>query len=341
MFDKLFRLIALPALLAASCTDGNDTPPAPATGLVLRTTTHAAAVGDEVKFIATLGGSRLDEGYRIVDTRTGDAIPNPWEAASQGEYTFRAEYLDETSPEVDFKVTATKKPCRVSLIHQFTGTWCSFCPGMTLGIDAYRKAYPRSLVVINVHWRDEMQATLHSEAYKIHEMAGLGETVPATWFDHHTLFNGAVTGTQKVVEMLRRNRTAVQEATEGGCDIALRSHIAGSRIETTATLRFAAEGDYRICAALLEDNVYPKGGANETVYHGVLREYATEVAGDEVAYSPQAVEKSFSFDASAYVPANCRVAVYVLRKHTDGNYYVCAANDCFAEGEADVVYEYS
>lgn len=272
--------------------------------------------GTEITFKVEFEGNDVTGESTITDSQ-GTAVEGAkWSTDTEGTYTFKATYKEEISDAVTITVKndggSSELYRRKVLVHKFTATWCGYCPAFTKVLDKLSEEMPERLVVIAVHGGDDFSildgSTLETEA----GVAGY----PTAWVDCREKSSTNEAATRKVIEKSIAEYPAV-------CGIGMEATVSDRDINVKANIEFAEDGEYKICAALIEDEIHFDGTCTEPTktYHHVLRQYATAVMGDDLgAQKAGTIEKTFGFKAAkSWNMDNLKVVVYVMKKY--GNTY--------------------
>lgn len=338
----LLRLLGC-AVIGAACfgfTACSDDDPAPGGGaLRLLATPQSVKAGQEVTFTVTEDGADVTSAADILNlTEQGQKVSAKWSTEKPGTYQFAAVYNGHTSPTVSVTVSSgiqTGEYKRRVLAIDFTGTSCSACPTMTRMLDSYVSSNPDRLVVIAAHVNVPSPDPLAiPDGERLATVAGCAGSAPNVWVDYREVSSSSLTTFRAKVERSLNEYPAL-------CGIALESSVAGQKVTVKSSIRFIENGNFKICAALLEDEVNVPGSV-ENVYQHVLRNFATSPTGDDLGacVAGQETNKEFEFTLDgSWNAANCRVAVYVLAEAENKHYYVNNIRECAIDGKADFDYE--
>lgn len=338
---RIFKFLTC-AVLGAACIGlaaCDEEKSVPTSDLELKATPQSVKAGEEVTFTVTKNGADVTSAAEILNlTEQGVKVAAKWSTDKPGTYQFAAVHDGRTSPTIEVTVTSgiqTGEYKRRVLAMDFTGTACSACPTMTRMLDSYVKSNPDRLVVIAAHVNVPSEDPLTiPEGERLAVVAGCAGSAPNVWVDYREVSSTNLTTFRAKVER------SINEypATAG---IALESSVAGDKVTVKSAIRIKDAGTFKICAALLEDDINVPNSV-ERVYQHVLRTFATSPTGDDLGacVAGQEVTKNFDFTLDAsWNAANCRVAVYVLRETEDGHFYVNNIRECAIDGKADFDYE--
>lgn len=269
----------------------------------------AVEVGDDVTFKVEMDGNDVTSQASIVDADGNELEGATWKAQKEGSFTFTAIYNSVTSKSVTISVERFR---RKVLVHKFTATWCGYCPAYTKVLDKLSEEMPDRITVIAVHGGDDFSIL---DGSTLESVAGV-EGYPTAWVDCREKCSTNEAATKKAIEKSIFEFPAV-------CGISLETSVSDRDINVKANIEFAEDGEYKICAALIEDEIHFDGTCTEPTktYHHVLRQYATEVMGDDLgAQKAGTIEKTFGFKAAkSWNMDNLKVVVYVMKKY--GNTY--------------------
>lgn len=335
-FKKIIAFAIVGTILCAgftACSSTNE-PPIPENKLVLTAIPMSVKVGAEVTFKVTDDGKDVTASAQIKNmTESGTVVTSPWSTTKPGVYQFTAVYDERTSTQISVTVRSDAEPSnykRRVLAVDFTGTQCTFCPPMTTLLTEYQKANPDRLVLMAAHVDIPAADPLTTkEAREMISSLGIN-TAPLVWIDYRetpigpnaTTFNGYVARSLSDYPAI--------------CGLKIDSSVKDLTITANVAARFSADGTFKICAAVLEDNITVANSVEKT-YNHVLRQFATPVKGDEFGtyVAGQEKTKTFTFTADpSWNLANCHVVVYLLNAN-DGQYFVNNVRACPANGSAD------
>lgn len=323
-----------------ACSDGDTNEPGPQPEeLRLTASPSTVKAGDEVTFTVTNNGADVTSAAQVLSlSEEGKIVTGKWSSEKPGEYQFAAVYAGRTSATQTVTVKSgisTGNYKRRVLAMDFTGTSCSACPTMTRMIDSYVSSNPDRLVVIGAHVNVPSADPLTiPDGERLAAVAGCAGSAPNMWVDYREVCSATLTTFRAKVERSINEYPAV-------CGVKIASSLDGQQVKASVSVRFNETGNYKICAALLEDNVNVSGSV-ENVYHHVLRAFATTATGDSLGecVEGQETNKEFTFtNEGAWKTDNCRVAVYVLRETAEGKYYVNNIRECGVGQTADFDYE--
>lgn len=132
---------------------------------------NAAADVNSISCIITTDGVPSEEQTLVADEpmTSGSAVQMtiPFNFAEEGMHTVSVEVTKvngETNLAddklLDVNVVALEKGMpRISLVEQFTGTWCGYCPRGHVGMEKLQETYGDSVIVMSGHYVDPMQSS--------------------------------------------------------------------------------------------------------------------------------------------------------------------------------------
>lgn len=336
VFKKIIAFAIAGITLCAgftACSD-SETPPPVENKLVLTAAPTSVKANEEVTFKVTDDGKDVTASAKIMNmTENGAVVTNPWSTSKPGVYQFAAVYDGKTSLPIPVTVKSgieSGNYKRRALAIDFTGTQCTACPGMTSMLNKYEKDNPDRVVIIGAHVNIPSADPLTTEeGLALAASQGIN-SAPNVWVDYREKPIGTIPSTFKAFVTRSLNEYPAI------CGIKISSTVSGSTITANVAARFSGDGDFKICAVLLEDKVNVPG-SYETTYNHVLRKYATSASGDAIGacVTGQEVPKTFTFTADpSWNLDNCHVVVYLLNAN-DGKYFVNNVRDCPANGSVD------
>jgi thiol-disulfide isomerase/thioredoxin len=250
----------------------------------------------------------------------GTAASTQFGTETPGTYTVSAKYKGTTDAIVGTITAIDKGPSKYSskvLVEDYTGAWCGYCPRVAGKLDQAMAANP-NILAIAVHNGDPM-----SYVYEAQMRAKYGVTgFPTAIVNRSSEWNES---------SFTLNPLTTNWAILG---MAIESSISGTTItgkikteyNVTTTLPMT------ITIMLLQDGiVYPQRNYYNTttsspyynlgdpisnyVHNNTLRAASTDIFGDVIPSSDQrkgnVYEKSFSFNASSYNIARCKILAIV------------------------------
>lgn len=317
--------------------DGNGGGSSAATKLKLVASENIVAVGQPVQFTVLDGETDVTASAQIVDLATEQVVGTEFTPQEMACTQFVARVGDRETSAV--KVTAygqfdTSKSdfYKQVLVQKFTATWCGYCPQMTAALDQLDSEVPDRMVHMSVHVNDGFSIQEGERLANDFQILGIPQAV----FDY----------AQTESYMLAKLRAALQTAQQNkpGSGIAIKSNVVKNTVCVDATLRFAEDGNYRVCCAVIEDDLYYEGGSSvDGYYHHVMRALQPTRLGEDLGARKAGEEFPCYFEIplqEAWMSGNCEVVIYVLKMNDDKTLRVDNAAECdVIEGSADFEYE--
>ncbi|MEG1623125.1 MAG: Omp28-related outer membrane protein [Alistipes sp.] len=340
-FKKIttYTLLSLACCLGFSaCSDYDDPKPEPTNKLILTATPAVIKSGEEVTFTVTNEGVDVTAKAQVLSLDEGSkVITGKWSSSKPGVYKFTAIYNGRASAVSSVKVASgivTGNYKRRVLAVDFTGTACSACPGMTRMLNNAVKNMPDRIVIMAAHVNVPSPDPLTmADGERLFASLGLN-SAPNVWVDYREtpLATNPTTFKAYVARSLNEYPPI--------CGAKISSTVAAGKVTANVAVRFSEGGNFKICAALLEDNVEVPQSVEGT-YNHVLRAFATSASGDALGacVAGQEVTKTFEFPAGVWNAENCHVVIYLLNEATPGQYYVNNVRDCAANASVDFDYE--
>lgn len=254
-----------------------------------------------------------------------------------GEYVFTAKYNNAESKPVTINAVG-KQPIETAgyvkniLIHKFTATDCPMCPQMIAALKQVQESLPDDkLIVLAVHgtMNEGISQFVIPESTELYKLFGV-KGFPTGWIDEY----------MEVAQVPLEIKTAIKRSKQVNpavVGIDFESTAKGSSIEVKGELAFAEDGNYKICCALMEDDIVYKDalsygdGEDNSLYNHVLRDYAVEtpVTGLELGVVTAGIVKDFTYTITLspdWKQESCAVLVYVLKESKSGDYNVSNAD---------------
>lgn len=209
-----------------------------------------------------------------------------------------------------------------TVIHKFTGTWCKFCPSMTSAIEELATENPNKFYLIAVHCGNDPLKTNFAESLcSKFSITGY----PTALFDYTYKTQNA-----RKEELESKLETCFEKipATSG---ISITSEITGDVLSVDVKVDFTDKGNYRICCALLEDNINIPNtvGSKDGYYHHVLRDLATSDMGNVIGkkLAGESYNKKYNFNIQeGWNKDNLSIIVYTLAENKNYKFYINNAN---------------
>lgn len=132
---------------------------------------NAAADVNSISCIITTDGVPSEEQTLVADEplSSGSSVQMtvPFNFTTEGMHTVSVE-VTKVNGETNLAddkvldanvVTLEKSMPRISLVEQFTGTWCGYCPRGHVGMEKLQETYGDSVIVMSGHYSDPMQSS--------------------------------------------------------------------------------------------------------------------------------------------------------------------------------------
>ena len=364
----LFAFFSAFALTFTACGDEeeDDVPPPAAedfTPHLQLSKTEILANGADTAFITVVSNS-VDVTDEALVFLNGEPFNDRAFATKKvGSYVFHAVYKNQVTdkltltaapdPDADYRYTDFR---RRLLAVQYTGTWCGYCPRVSLAIKRFKEtdAHPDDIVFAAAHSRDVMETEFGAELISFQAITGfptlmLNLNANSKVTDSPYIETGAAHIAQARTNAIRTPacsniRAEVSEPDENGI------------INIDAEVKVNTTGKYRVAAWLLEDNVY----APQSDYYNYGEEAIhthnnvvcastapTSAIGNYVTTAPE-LEAENAYPVSLQLcpktqcvkdPANCRVIIVVTRAVSSLTFTVDNVIECPIGGKKD--YEYT
>jgi len=209
------------------------------------------------------------------------------------------------------------------IMEEFAGTWCSFCTRFTYLIDTMVQSNNR-IIPIQVHSGDVLE---YSFVQQMRNKFGVG-SFPFGYLNRGQIWDESMS----MVQGLLNSRTKL--------GLAISTVVNSNIVNATVQVKFdvTTSESLSMVAVLLEDSlIYPQSNFYNTTFdspfyglgdpiqnyrhNNVLRIAATDIFGDVIPTEEQKKgatwEKTYSFNASVYNLANCKIVAYV--QYTQNN----------------------
>ncbi len=200
-----------------------------------------------------------------------------------------------------------------TLVLEFTGTWCQYCPMMAAALEEAKGLRPGRLVEIAVHGYDEMSADEAETLAGRFKVSGY----PSVVFD---LDAGTKFGEHEASKFTNYVDAAANQA----CGLALDA----SNGRLTVKVKAVSGGQYSLGLAVVEDGIvaYQTGYGEGYVNNAVLRRFLSSgLDGDSLGELAEGEERTVEYDCSL-TPAQ-RVVAYVLQDGKSINALSCGSGE--------------
>lgn len=320
----------------AGCSDsGGDTPPEVKV-LKLVPSEGTVRTGETVTFTVWSGEEDVTTQARIRNLKTDAYLDGAFVAEESGVYGFAAEMDGQVSKTVAVTVIAPfeKKGTfyRKVLVQKYTATWCGFCPQMTAALAKLDEEVPNRMVVMAIHTNDSFSITDGERLVSDFKIS----SIPRAVFDYRVMTDRSPAELKNALDGELKDYPAV-------CGIAATSKVEGNQIVTEAKIRIAESGKYRVCCAVIEDNLQFQGGSSaDGYYHHVLRKFATPRIGEALGDCEAGMEYPCAYSipvGKEWDLANCSVLFYVMKEESAEAVYTNNVVSC-AAGKGACEYQY-
>ena len=267
-----------------------DTPP---TSIVLSFDEDSYFTGDSATFVVNDNFNNTVTSEAQVTVNGTVVTTNPYTFTTSGTYDFVATYDGLTSDTVTFVIqtpsafsdtvsfSATGAPSTFSkkvLLEDFTGTWCSYCPGAGAAILTALNGNS-NLFGVGYHAGDPME---------IPETAYWSNYYNVTGFP--TVYVNGPDTRWNYPNMTQVNAELAEDASVG---LAIEAAIVGGKLDLEVNVGFklTPSEEIKLMIYLVEDNVIvstPQSGSSQGanyVHKDVLREVYTDQLGDVISSS--------------------------------------------------------
>lgn len=249
----------------------------------------------------------------------GTKDPNVFTSIDDGEYTITAIY-DGVQCENAVTVTSQNRR-KYELFHKnvaiyrLTGTWCQYCPYMTLALENVNDYTKDHSIVMEFHNSDEYSVgysmSMDMAAFLLRTYGTADDGYP---YCIYSISEGSGKRTVNDIQALVRNQLEANPARTG---IKASSSVKDGRLVVEAEVTASVAGRYDLGMAVLRDHCIPtSAGAYEDEYNDVV----TTISGNFHGLSSD----SFELDADASKSlvkdcdvlsldtADCRVVLFTL-----------------------------
>ncbi len=243
---------------------------------------------------------------------------NKFYTSVAGSYQVKATKSGFTSPVITLTATnpGPSPFTQKVLAESFSGTWCGICPGTIIPLENYTNANPNTISV-GVHGpsgsSDPFQYIFDPQLRSALGVSG----VPTVVLNRDGKWAGNNTAT---LDGLAQKRAPL--------GIGFETSISGSTINVKAKVKFDVTTSLplKIVVMLVQDNIqynqanYGHFGLPNPIvnfnHRNVLRSAATDIFGDAIPVAQQVKgttwENNYTFNATGFVQANCKVIAFVL-----------------------------
>lgn len=273
---------------------------------------------------------------------------------TEGDYVFYAYYEGVKTENITVRafknipsLPADSKPdqntgfAKRVLAVQHTGTWCSNCPYMKKGIDAYVKANPDNCAVFVASHNGDTMAGDASNTVNSYLTVNYYPLLSVDLNTSNTL--QALNDADLLAEQIAGR---INQAKSSGCKtaISVASENAGSSVVVNVKVKSANVDNCRVAVWLLEDGIVAAqtGGSSTEVHNNVLLTSSSTVAyGDRMQLDADgAGQNVYRLDVSkAHDLSNCRLVVFTAVPNASGRFVVDNVVTCPLDGQTAFEYE--
>ena len=265
-------------------SDGDE--PEGETGELLLTSSAAYIENngtDQAVFTVMKGKKNVTAEAKIYQKKGGsyDVLPSTsFSSKAQGEYSFFASYNNEMSPAITVTVTsalldlpADPQPNKIEgfkhnvLAVQAKSLGCVYCPMMIAGLTEYEKlAESKNTLVVAAHGIMDGDDMISN--YSTGVLQGLSlKSAPALLFNMRPSSEALeLKSSDTPAKVAARIQTAAGDFLKADANTAISAAVSGTEtsgsIKVTAAIKVGKAGKYRICAWIVEDNIYATGQLN-------------------------------------------------------------------------------
>ncbi len=359
---KIFRflLIAVAALTGVACSDdnkndnGNEPAPSPKNVELKVSTDYMVANGiDEVTFTVLADGVDATQTATIYDKENKKVHDAKFSTTTPGSYKFWAVVGTTYSKEVTITAIEQQVPelpadpqpestdfVQRTLITQYTGTACGFCPTMIEALD--------QLAADETYGNKFLLGACHD--YNFDDPMYHGNTSIATALPHNGWPYVVVGFTEGFSNSgLKGNVTNLKKAidkcfnTKVKAGLAVNAELTGNTLIVNTELKAATDGNYTIGCWVLEDGIeaYQNGSKGNMIHNNVIRTDCKPYFGNSVGSvnAGKTANTLFTFTLKeSWVKENCHVIVFAC--YSQGSAHIIT-NAIAAPLNSAVPYEYN
>lgn len=360
----VFKTLAVCFLMAVTACSGNDGGEDSGTvvegDLVLSISkTVIEANGTDAVTVAVMKGetditSQSKVYMEDPSGNTSSFTATSFSTTTEGDYVFYAYYEGVKTENITVRafknipsLPADSKPDQKTgfakhvLAVQHTGTWCSNCPYMKKGIDAYVKANPDNCAVFVASHNGDTMAGDASNTVNSYLTVNYYPLLSVDLNTSNTL--QALNDADLLAEQITGR---INQAKSSGCKtaISVASENAGSSVVVNVKVKSANVDNCRVAVWLLEDGIVAAqtGGSSTEVHNNVLWASSSTVAyGDRIQLDADgAGQNVYRMDVSgAHDLSNCRLVVFTAVPNASGRFVADNVVTCPLDGQTAFEYE--
>ena len=206
-----------------------------------------------------------------------------------------------------------------ALVFYFTGTWCTYCPNMSMSMNKINERLSGRLVTVSVHKGDNFSVGFESDFCKQFSV----KSFPSAIVNYEpTVFGN---NEDILYEAVSRHLESVKKP----CSITI-TPDANSPSNAKVTVKIAESGKYRIFAALMQNGIkgFQVGQGSDYTFNNVVRALATSPDGDHLFADDggetlsEGTTVSLNISASYDGADGCYWTVAVLKENDKGIFLV-------------------
>ncbi|MEG2365831.1 MAG: Omp28-related outer membrane protein [Alistipes sp.] len=296
---KLLKFLLMFCAVSTLVSCGSDDPEVtPGVDGKLTLTASVNAISsdgvDHCQFIVKLDGVTLTDGVQIYEVgKPAPLTSTQFSSTKEGVYKFFAAYKTAVSEQIAINVLpiiaelpVDPQPTNTSFRRrlmglQMTGSTCPACPAMIAGIRKYNenKADAEKVLFTEVHGYMEDGVMYSTLNVYIAQAYGTG-LFPALGFNMHKVFTQHGGGNPSTTAANILKTVDSELKTDAYAGIAAAVSQKGEKIVVNVAVKVNVEGNYRVGAWLLEDNIQaPQANGNPnltaednfSIHHNVVR----------------------------------------------------------------------
>lgn len=340
-----FILLILWSMLGISCVGQKEEVLQENVKLTANRETVHVGQGETVTFQVYFNGLDVTEESEIYiqitsqDLLIEDAFFIPQEP---GKYLFYAKYKgvqtdileiqvlsDEVLPKGDFY--------RRALVTKFTATWCVNCPKMSDAIETVKQKNPNRIIDVAVHYIDDLEVPAGKNLAKQFSV----NAIPVAVVNLDEKFKTSISSS--VILQNYVDQTLASEWAASG--IKLNSYEENGLLHVEMETTIAAEGEYKLAVALVQDEIKmaQMGAGTDYVHYSVLRGMLSpKTEGEEVGGCSRGDVLTYSYQYSMdqlEEGGSYRIIACVLNRSTTGAYILNNVISCPIKDKTDYQYE--
>lgn len=385
--NKYWNLLLCSFLLVftAACSGNSDDEPEGETG-ELQLISSAAYIEnngtDQAVFTVLKGKKDVTAEAKIYQKKGAsfELLPSTsFSSKTQGDYSFFASYNNEKSSTVVVMVTSgmldlpdDPQPGKFEgfkhrlLAVQGTSLGCTYCPLMIAGLTEYAKLEEsKSTVLVAAHSIMGGDDMISEYSTAVARSMGFHITgVPAVLFNMRSSnecldIRTGDTPSSVAARIQSTAQTLLKTEANTGISAAVSGTEASGSIKVTAAVKVGKTGKYRICAWMVEDNIYATGQLNSyptleatydfTHHNNVLRCISSSdpvsgvsLGGKTECQAGETLKFSYEFnlkDMEVANLANARVVFIVTQSENGTRYTVDNAVSCGLNSQVNFEYK--